>query len=190
MWNGKIIAGLLKNNKDLNSTSHAFNVMNLSNLNPETVTVNEAQKWYNEYRRYRHAGFVSGDAAMIANAEKIFDKAKAVIEARGQWGEDVLIWEGKAKIWVSHYQGELHLCARVNGKSKITWAMAGILNPIEGWLFTLSNREYDVLAQTVSDWVGQEYTPKATKREPGDWLTRIDPGLRGQAAWDAQRLWR
>ena len=86
----------------------------------------------------------------------IYEMAQQLIESKRQWtaGESVTIWKGKTfTAYVNeggNDGGGLLYLGLTNGQpGEQMEVIAGILNPLKGWRFTLTSRDYDAWAKRV-----------------------------------------
>ena len=79
----------------------------------------------------------------------IYEMVKAAINSSdGHWPKTVYV-NGRVKIWVSAYNQELFLNARVDGDATRTARVkCGQLHYIDGWMFTLKQAQY-------KNWTGK-----------------------------------
>ena len=93
--------------------------------------------WYDEVERRE------------SEPTNIYEMVKAAINGSdGHWPKTVYV-NGRVKMWVSAYNQELFLNARVDGDvTKHARVKCGQLHYIDGWMFTLKQAQY-------KNWVGK-----------------------------------
>lgn len=103
----------------------------------------------------------------------VYNRAKAAVEGLRQWTDDITVYQnGAGHVYLSVWQGLIILNWKQG--NRLERVKAGMLNPLAGWQWTLTKREYE---RWVARIKGKHLVKPTVNLEDQKWADKLTPSF-------------